>query len=226
TRNSEGRALRSGDATPPVAPVAGWEGADYRSAVPRPPTASRRPPGRAARVRVGVVNFNGGEMTLRCPRALAATDWPADALEIVLVDNASDDGVAARARAEMPNVHVVEHARNTGFSGGANSVMRDVRGLDYVALVNNDAVPEPDWLTHLGAALDAAAAGGAACPRIVFFPRSHTWRVEATATVPSGDAQARGARITGLTVAGVDAWEHAQFAAGCDVIASRGSGAE
>ena len=47
-----------------------------------------------AHVGVVVVNYNGGELTRRCLDSLVATEWPHDCLEIVLVDNASDDGVA------------------------------------------------------------------------------------------------------------------------------------
>ena len=44
-------------------------------------------------VRVVVVNYDGGEVTRRCIDALLATEHPADRLEIVVVDNASVDGL-------------------------------------------------------------------------------------------------------------------------------------
>ena len=45
--------------------------------------------------------------------------------------------------------------RNTGFAGGNNLALRDLDGVDYVALLNNDAFVEPGWLEPLVAALEA-----------------------------------------------------------------------
>ena len=53
-------------------------------------------------VRVVVINFDGWQMTIDCLESLLATDWPADRLEIVMVDNGSLDDVVERVRAELP----------------------------------------------------------------------------------------------------------------------------
>jgi len=45
-------------------------------------------------VRVVVLTFDGGQMTIDCIDSLLATDWPAERMEIVLVDNGSLDDVA------------------------------------------------------------------------------------------------------------------------------------
>ena len=109
-------------------------------------------------------------MTLRCLDALRAVDWPADALEIVLVDNASIDGLAPRVRSTLPWVHLIEHTHNVGFAGGCNLGLTDLDGVDYVALLNNDAVPDRNWLRPLVDALEADDALGAASSKIVFAP--------------------------------------------------------
>ena len=48
------------------------------------------------------MNFDGGQMTIDCLQSLLATDWPADRLEVVLVDNGSLDDVVDRVRVELP----------------------------------------------------------------------------------------------------------------------------
>ena len=48
---------------------------------------------------------------------------------------------------------MIRNRRNDGFAGGNNVALREVR-TPLVALLNNDARPEPDWLTALS---DAAA---------------------------------------------------------------------
>ncbi len=67
-----------------------------------------------------MINFDGGQMTMDCLRSLLATDWPADRLEIVMVDNGSLDDVVERVAAEMPDVRIIEPLANTGFAGGCN----------------------------------------------------------------------------------------------------------
>jgi len=51
-----------------------------------------------------------------------------------------------------PQVRVLTAERNLGFAGGNNLALRGLGG-ELVALVNNDAVPEPGWLAALVAAL-------------------------------------------------------------------------
>jgi GT2 family glycosyltransferase len=109
-----------------------------------------------ARVSVILVNWNGRHHLDRCLPALAAQTWPA--IDIVVVDNASTDGTTAWLATEWPDVRVLALDTNVGFAEANN---RAIRATDapWVALLNNDTVPEPGWL----AALVAVAAGD---PRI------------------------------------------------------------
>jgi N-acetylglucosaminyl-diphospho-decaprenol L-rhamnosyltransferase len=121
-----------------------------------------------ARVRVVVVNYNGGDLTVECLRSLVATRWRADRLEVVLVDNASTDGVVARVRTQLPVVTVITSDRNLGFAGGCNLGMRDRADVDYVALCNSDAVVDPEWLAPLVDALEQDSSLAAACPKVIY----------------------------------------------------------
>jgi GT2 family glycosyltransferase len=173
---------------------------------------------RAPRVRVVVLDHDGGAMTLRCLSGLRDVDWPAERLDVLLVDNGSTDGVAAVVRATMPWVRVLELERNLGFAGGCNAGMGDLDDVDYVALLNNDAVPERDWLRPLVATLESDRSLGAAASKIL-FARSY---VVLSVETPSG---AR-CSVDGLVVDGADVWEDAQFGDGCSVVATRGTGIE
>jgi GT2 family glycosyltransferase len=181
-----------------------------------------RPP----RVRVVVLNYDGGDMTLRCLDALRAVDWPDDALEVVMVDNASIDGIAPRVRSTLPWVELVEHTHNVGFAGGCNLGLADLDDVDYVALLNNDAVPDRNWLRPLVDALEADDSLGAACSKIVFAPSFLTLTIEAPTFSPPGDGRELGVKVTGLAADGAEVWEHTQFADGCHTHQARGSGAE
>jgi len=177
--------------------------------------ASLSTPERAPRVRVVVVNYNGGDLTISCIQGLQRTDWPAEALEIVLVDNGSIDGVAARVRAELAGVRVIDAGANLGFGGGCNLALADLDGVDYVALVNNDAQVEAGWLAPLVDALEDDPSVGAANPKILFSDRFVDVHLSSdTAERGVGDRRPLGVRVSGARVDGQDAWERLQLVSG------------
>ncbi len=106
------------------------------------------------RVRAVVLNFNGGRHVVESVEALRRTQWPTADFEVVVVDNASVDGSDGELQARFPDVELRPTGTNMGFPGN-NVAMRDLDGVDYVALVNNDAFVEPDWLDPLVAVLEA-----------------------------------------------------------------------
>src|SRR5436190_6635249 len=160
-----------------------------------------------SRVRVVVLNYDGGEMTLRCLDGLRRLDYPADRLEVVMVDNGSIDGIVDRVRAEYPEVVVREPLANLGFAGGCNLGIGDpTRGeYDYVALLNNDAVPERQWLSALVDVMEGDAGIAAASSKILFADRYFGLRIDTLTSY------GRGVRLSGLEVDGPEAWAQARF---------------
>ncbi|MEI8000313.1 MAG: glycosyltransferase [Actinomycetes bacterium] len=158
-------------------------------------------------VHVVVVDHDGGDLTLACLRSILASDWPADRLRVVLVDNASRAPVTASVARDLPAVQVISSPVNTGFAGGANLGMRERADAEAVALVNNDATVEPGWLRPLVDTLATDPRIGAACPKILL----DTPAVECAITAPThrkgrGDRRDLGVRLSGARVDGVDVW--------------------
>ncbi len=169
----------------------------------------------SATVGVVVVNYNGGDLTLECLRSIVRTEWPAERLRVVLVDNASDDGVTARVRAELPVVRVLEQSANLGFGAGCNAGIRALGDVDFVALVNNDASVDPGWLAPLVDTLLADPGLGAACPKILFAGRFHDVVLRsATARRGFGDRRDLGVFLSGARVDGDDVWSRVQLVDG------------
>ncbi len=164
------------------------------------------------RVRLVVLNYNGGDLVVRCVEHLERLDWPEDRLEIVVIDNASADG-SADALADRPRVRLIRSPENHGFPGN-NLALRDLDGLDFVGLVNNDAFITPGYLQPLVAALEDDPGLGAACPRILLASRFRDLTVVAPPFVPPGDGRELGVRISGLRVAGADRGRNAVYATG------------
>jgi GT2 family glycosyltransferase len=165
-------------------------------------------------VRLVVLNFNGGEMVVRCLEALRKLDWPADRLEVVVVDNASTDGSAGVVAEQFPEVRLIHNAANTGFPAN-NLALRDLDGVDYVGLVNPDSCVEPGWLPPLVAALEADQTVGAVSPRMLFADRFVDVEVASPTFVPgTADQRTLGVRVCGARVDGTDGWRDVQFAHG------------
>src|SRR5688500_18863016 len=101
---------------------------------------STPPPIRSGMVSVVLVNYRGAEDTITCLESFADVSWPADRLELLVVDNASGDGSAERISAAVPGARVVASDVNRGFAGGCNFGAAEASG-EYLAFINNDARP-------------------------------------------------------------------------------------
>lgn len=112
--------------------------ADYR----RPPTVS-----------VVLVNYNGVAHLGPCLESLESLDYPADLVEVIVVDNASHDGSLAWLAEHWPRVKRIANCENVGFSRACNSAARAGTG-ELVAFLNNDMRVDPDWLNGLLAAME------------------------------------------------------------------------
>jgi GT2 family glycosyltransferase len=101
-------------------------------------------------VTVVIVNWNSGALLAECLRHLSAQTIPPD--RIVVADNASHDDSASSAE-KFANVTMLKMGANLGFAGGNNAALRRC-DTEFVALLNPDAFPEPDWLRRLLRAAD------------------------------------------------------------------------
>src|SRR5688572_18745086 len=113
-------------------------------------------------VTVVVVTWQAADLLATCLDSLAGQTL---AHQVVVVDNASTDGTADFLR-DRPTVHVVHNSTNRGFAGGVSDGLRVVR-TPFVALLNNDAVAEPEWLAELASTLAAHPEAAAVTSRML-----------------------------------------------------------
>ncbi len=99
-----------------------------------------------------IVNFNSGTLLGESLRCLRAQSRRPD--RIIVVDNASHDGSADRLESGWPDVEVMRLDRNLGFATANNLAVRRAETVEWLALLNPDAFPKPDWLERLLAAAD------------------------------------------------------------------------
>ena len=115
-------------------------------------------------VTVIVVTINNVDLLKSCLRSLYRQDY--EALEIVVVDNGSDENVQAMLAEEFQEVRWVRLDRNHGFAGGNNRGIAIARGK-YAALINNDAVASPQWISALVEAAESDPRIGAVASIII-----------------------------------------------------------
>ena len=100
-------------------------------------------------ISVIVVNFNRVNLLRLCLQSLVSQDMPA--VELIVVDNASTDGSADMVVSEFPQAKLIRSTVNLGFCAGNNVGIAQAHS-PFVALLNNDAIAEPQWLSALLAA--------------------------------------------------------------------------
>jgi N-acetylglucosaminyl-diphospho-decaprenol L-rhamnosyltransferase len=111
---------------------------------------------------VSIVNTNSRELLLECLETL-----PRDAAEIVVLDNASEDGSAEAVRERFPNVRVIAQEFRAGFGANHNTVIRATEGR-YVYVLNEDTTSD-DWaFDRIVGYLDANPRVAALGPRLVY----------------------------------------------------------
>lgn len=112
---------------------------------PGAPVAEARLP----KVSVVVLNFNGREHLAGCFDSLAQLDYPRDRLDVLMIDNASDDGSVGEVRRRWPWVRTEVNPRNTGFAPACNQGANLRGDASVLAFLNNDMKVDPRWLREL-----------------------------------------------------------------------------
>jgi N-acetylglucosaminyl-diphospho-decaprenol L-rhamnosyltransferase len=134
-----------------------------------------------------VVNTNGGALLARCLDAIERTA-PADVEhEVLVLDNASDDGSLEPIR-DRPGLELIELKRRTGKAENDSTLLETARGT-YCLLLNEDAELCDGAPTALLEALRAdphAACAGAQLLAPDGTPQPCAWRLPTVATALAG----------------------------------------
>jgi cellulose synthase/poly-beta-1,6-N-acetylglucosamine synthase-like glycosyltransferase len=119
-----------------------------RAAVAPPPLAGELP-----FVTVQLPIYNESTVAARLIEAAAALRWPADRLEIQVLDDSADETseVCAEliARLGRPEIHHLRRADRHGFKAGALAAGLAVARGDLLLVLDADFVPDPDLLERV-----------------------------------------------------------------------------
>jgi N-acetylglucosaminyl-diphospho-decaprenol L-rhamnosyltransferase len=127
-----------------------------------------------------VVNTNGREHLLACLEAIAATHPPEVPHEVLVLDNASDDGsVAAVEALGRPDLRLIALERRRGKAENDTALLSEARGR-YCLLLNEDAELQRGAARALLDALEGdprAAAAGSQLLTSDGEPKACAWRL-------------------------------------------------
>lgn len=135
-----------------------------------------------------VVNTNGRDDLLSCLEAIARTHPGDIAHEVLVLDNASDDGSIEAVRAAFPDVRLIARDRRAGIAANLNLLLRESRGRFCLSL-NEDSIVTDGAAQALLEALRSDDRAGAAGAMLVTEDGSETacaWRLPGLGSALAG----------------------------------------
>jgi GT2 family glycosyltransferase len=97
-------------------------------------------------VSIIIVNYNGKTNLENCLSSLSESSYKK--LEIILVDNNSQDDSVDYVKNKHPKVHIIKLDKNFGFAYPNNLGAKNANG-NLLLFLNNDTKPSPQFVTEL-----------------------------------------------------------------------------
>jgi len=135
-----------------------------------------------------IVNTNGREHLLACLAAIERTHPAGVEHEVLVLDNASEDGSAEAVRERGGEIRLFALEQRAGKAANDSTLLREARGR-YCLLLNEDTELQPGAAEGLLAALEADPAGGAAGAQLLDSkgePVPCAWRFPGVGTALAG----------------------------------------
>jgi GT2 family glycosyltransferase len=102
-------------------------------------------------------------------KALESLNQQSTKAKVIVVDNGSVDDSLSLIEKNFPQVSLIKLPHNHGFAGGVNVGIKAAlaEGAWAIALLNNDAIADKDWLKDLAETMDANEKTGIVCSRMM-----------------------------------------------------------
>lgn len=137
-------------------------------------------------VTIQVATYNEGEVVSRLLQSCLKLDYPMDKLEIIIVDDSTDETIQILRDYEWrysPRVKVIHRSERVGYKAGAlNEALKHSRG-DFILVLDADSVPEPDFLKRTIPLLLADSRLGFVQGKAGYINASASWLTRAFALI-------------------------------------------
>ena len=152
-------------------------------------------------VSIIIVNYNKHQYTIDCLRSLTYQTYKN--FEVILVDNGSEYNLFLKLKKELKyfenliEIILIRNKLNLFFAGGNNKAIKIANG-EYICLLNNDTVVEPNFIENMVNFLETNSNVGMISPKIKGYKnKDYLWNAGAEINFRSASIS----RIRGL-------WEH------------------
>ena len=119
-----------------------------------------------------IPNLNGEDSIEKCVNSLKAQTIKN---RIVVIENGSKDKSLTILKKNYPDIEIIENSKNLGFAGGVNQGIEKAidLGAEHIALFNNDAVADKNWLKGLVEVVQASPKVGIVAPKLLSSDKKH-----------------------------------------------------
>ena len=120
-------------------------------------------------VHIIILNWNGYKNTFECLNSLNQIKYKN--CDIVLIDNGSETDEIDNILTYFSNIKIIKTENNLGFTGGNNLGIKYSmeNNADFILLLNNDTVVEPDFLEFLLNKFMSHPKTGVVAPKISYY---------------------------------------------------------
>jgi GT2 family glycosyltransferase len=166
-------------------------------------------------IAVVVVNWNRRELLAACLESLTRSQGVD--FEVIVVDNGSSDGSTEMVEREfmgrdVMNLRLLKNSVNLGFCAANNQGIAATRA-SFIALLNNDAEADPNWLGALRWCFEGRSDVGMAASKILVFEDPQ--RIDKAGHLIYLDGQNRGRGTGELDAGQYDRMEEILWPDGC-----------
>ena len=124
-----------------------------------------------------IASCNALDQTKRCLEGLRRSAEADHPIEILFVDNGSDDG-SAEYLAAQSDVRLIRNETNEGAPKARNQALAEARG-DWIVFMDNDVIVTPGWLSRM--LFHAEVDGRSGCVGCLADRAAHGQQIELTA---------------------------------------------
>jgi GT2 family glycosyltransferase len=96
-------------------------------------------------------------------------------LSFLVIDNNSSDSTIEYVKNTYPKVKIIPNRKNRGFAEANNQgyYLAKKQKSDYLVLLNQDTIVEPNWLSHMVGVAENDKKIGAIQPKILLYPEKN-----------------------------------------------------
>ena len=121
---------------------------------------------RKIKLSIVILSWNTKELLRQCLNSILKVDDREWKLEIIVVDNASEDGSSEMVKKEFSEVKLIQNKENVGFTKGNNQGIKEAQGK-YIMLLNSDTIVKPGAISKLIDYLDNHPEVDSVAPRLL-----------------------------------------------------------